>query len=161
MARKFTPEWWVSLRPEVAGRETEKIVEAILREENKRIDFVWHRLPDSKQSRGLVQAQPADYMLVDRGVATLLEIKSLRHAYRIPKDRITQLPMLHKFAAAGAVCLVLIHHYMTGVWRVVNADELEAGVPSWDLRGLTEYKSADEALAAAALNKINSNKQKG
>ena len=154
MARKFTPEWWAAQRPEVVGKATEKLVEDVFDELNKSMGFAYHRLPDAKAARGALAAQPADYIYFFRGVGGFIEAKALKHVFRLPRDRVTQLPVLHKFDFAGSRNFVIVHHYMTGVWRVVATTELEAGVPSWDLRGLTEYRSANEAVSAA-LNKIN------
>ena len=34
--KKYSKEWWQSLKPEVVGRETEKLMKRLLNEENTR-----------------------------------------------------------------------------------------------------------------------------
>lgn len=145
--KKYSQEWWLSLPPEKVGDETEKLVEALFKEENKRQDFAWHRLPDAKSGRGRIAAQPADYIISYNG-ARFLELKALKHPYRLPADRVTQLPTLQKFAMAGMPSAVLVFHYTTGQWRIVASTELPFGVPSWDLRQANWYSTAWEALAS-------------
>jgi hypothetical protein len=144
--RKFTKEWWASLRPEVAGKETETLVQDVLKAANNHANFAWHRLPDAKAARGAMAAQPADYMFRFGKVAGFLEVKALKHDYRLPASRLTQLPVLNKWALAGNHNYVLINHYMIGQWRIINTAELEFGVPSWDLRDYEVYSTPVEAL---------------
>jgi hypothetical protein len=41
--KKYSKEWWQSLKPEVVGKETEQLVESLLDQENtRRADFAWH-----------------------------------------------------------------------------------------------------------------------
>src|SRR5574340_230948 len=129
MAKKYSPEWWQAQRPEVVGRETEKLVEDVLSRQNSRGDTAHLRFPDAKAARGLLKAQISDYLVVARGQSYFIEAKALKHLSRLPKDRLTQLPLLKKFQMAGASGIVLIHHYMSGVWRAVNIAHLEFGVP--------------------------------
>jgi len=154
MARKFSPEWWAEQRPEVVGKATEKLIEDVFDELNKSMFFAWHRLPDSKAARGVLAAQPADHVFFHMGVGGFIEIKALKHAFRLPRDRVSQLAVLHKFDHAGSRNFVIVHHYMTGVWRVLPTTSLEVGVPSWDLRPFPEYRSANEAVAAV-LSSLN------
>lgn len=146
MAKKFSPEWWQAQRPEVVGRETEKIVSDLFREQNNRLDFAWHRFPDAKAARGALAAQPADFLVVEGGRTYFVELKALKHPYRLPRDRVSQLAVLRKFEHAGAVAIILVFHYLEGVWRMVNASNLEFDVPSWDLREVPAHTSAYEAL---------------
>ena len=149
--RKFTKEWWASLRPEVAGKETETLVQDVLKAANNLSNFAWHRLPDAKAARGAMAAQPADYMFRFGNIAGFLEVKALKHDYRLPASRLTQLPVLNKWALAGNQNYVLINHYMIGQWRIINTAELEFGVPSWDLRSYEVYSTPEEALRAKGL----------
>lgn len=139
-------EWWQSQRPEAVGKETEKLVEEFLKEWNKSQGFAYYKLPDSKTSRGLIKAQISDFMFVRDGIANFLEVKALKHAYRLPKDRVSQLPLMKKFAMAGAKCHVIVHHYMEGVWRVLDAGCLDTDTPSWDLREIQTHSSVEEAM---------------
>jgi len=145
--KKFSNEWWLSLSPQRVGSETETLVEGVFKEWNKRQAFAWHRLPDTKSARmNMIAAQPADYIYRCNKKAGFIEVKGLAHAYRLPKDNISQLPTLHKWALAGSDDVVLVHHYMYGAWRAVDPRMLTPGQPSWDLRNVEEFTSPAAAL---------------
>lgn len=144
--KKHTPDWWLSLPPEKTGKETELLVEKLLSEWNNNANFSWHRLPDAKAARGRLAAQPADYAWWNAPKGGYLEVKATNHAYRLSKDKVRQLALLRKHALAGAVSLILVHHYLLGKWRIVNALDLGVGQPSWDLSNYLLHGSAEEAL---------------
>lgn len=144
--KKFTPEWWQSLPPERVGKETERLVEDLFTRWNALQSFTFHRLPDAKSARGRVAAQPADYIYRHGKFAGFLEVKALKHPYRLPAERVTQLPTLKKWGLAGSNDLVLVHHYMESAWRILNPRKLDPTVPSWDLREVPTFPSAEEAL---------------
>lgn len=146
--KKFSTEWWTSLKPEQVGKETERLVEKLFTEWNTDSRFSWHRLPDARSARGRVAAQPADYIWWRLPHGGYLEVKATRHDFRLAKDKVRQLPLLHKHALAGARNYVLVHHYMLGKWRVVRAESLEIGLPSWDLSQAPLFDSPGEALIA-------------
>lgn len=151
MAKKYSQEWWLSLPPEKTGKETEKMVEGLFTEWNSQSQFSWHRLPDAKAARGFIAAQPADYAWWRLPHGGYLEVKATNHAYRLAKDKVRQLNLLHKHALAGARCYVLVHHYLLGKWRVVNATKLQQGLPSWDLSDEPLYDSAASALLSTGV----------
>ncbi len=144
--KRLSKEWWQSLPPEKTGKETEKLVENLFKKWNENSIFSWHRLPDAKASRGFLAAQPADYVWWRKPYGGYLEVKACNHEFRIAKDKVRQLPLLHKHSLAGASCFVLINHYLFGTWRVVNADSLPLDVPSWDLSGFPLHDTAEAAL---------------
>lgn len=144
--KKFSTEWWQSLPPERVGKETEKLIEALFVQWNVRQSFAWHRLPDAKSARGRVAAQPADYIYRSGDYSGFIEVKALKHPYRLPADRVTQLPVLKKWGLAGSQNLILVHQYMEGVWRVMFPTGLPSDVPSWDMRNIPTYPSAEDAL---------------
>lgn len=147
--KKYSKEWWQSLKPEVVGKETERLVEQLLDEENtRRADFAWHRFPDSRAAGRVIAAQPSDYLVANGKKGLLLEAKALSHAYRLPKDKVRQLATMHKFDAAGVRGVIVVHHYLEGVWRCFRATDLELGLPSWDLRTFPTFPSAALALSA-------------
>jgi hypothetical protein len=146
--KKFSIEWWASLRPEVVGNETEKAVEDVFADMNKSQSFAWHRLADAKAGRGRIAAQPADYAYRHHPHAGYIEVKALKHEYRLPATRLTQLPVLHKWDMAGAANFVLVHHYMLGKWRIAPTVALNSGVPSWDLRDEPLFDTPREALVS-------------
>lgn len=137
-------------RPEVVGKETEAMVLEVLTEFNKRVGFAFHRLPDAKSARGALAAQPADF-IVAAGRGLFLEVKAIKHAFRLPKDKVRQLPLLKKFAESGMGGAILVHHYLEGIWRVVDPASLDLGVPSWDISSAYCYSDVREALSYALL----------
>lgn len=141
-------DWWAVQRPEVVGKETEKMIIESLDQLNTRLDFAYHRLPDAKAARGALAAQPADF-IVSAGKGMFLEVKAIKHAFRVPKDKVRQLPVLKKFELAGMPAAIIVHHYIEGIWRVVRPKDLEFGVPSWDISKAYGFSSADEALREA------------
>ena len=145
--RKRTKEWWAVQRPEVVGKETEAMVLEVLTEFNKRVGFAFHRLPDAKSARGVLAAQAADF-IVASGRGLFLEVKAIKHAFRLPRDKVRQLPTLKKFEMAGMPGVIVVHHYIEGVWRCFLAKDLELGLPSWDLRPFPTFPSAELALSA-------------
>ena len=146
--RKRTPEWWAVQRPEVVGKETERMVIEELDQLNTRLDFAYHRLPDAKAARGALAAQPADF-IVSSGKGMYLEVKAIKHAFRVPKDKIRQLAVLKKFELAGMPAAIIVHHYIEGIWRVVRPKDLEFGVPSWDISAAYGHSSVGEAVKEA------------
>ena len=144
--KKYSPAWWQSLPPEKAGKETEKLVESLFTEWNKWQSFAWHRLPDARSARGFLHSQPADYIYRSGQFSGFIEVKALKHPYRLPTDRVTQLATLKKWSLAGSQNLILVHHYIEGVWRVLYPGGLDASVPSWDLRNVETYPDAESAL---------------
>ena len=144
--KKFSQEWWASLPPERVGKETEKLVEDMFVKMNSSQRFAYHRLPDAKAARGMLKAQPADFSYRNGNHAGYIEVKALKHPYRLPFDRLSQLPILKKWSLAGSDDIILIHHYMIGLWRVALPQELSGNVTSWDLSKHQGYDSAVDAL---------------
>lgn len=144
--KKYSNEWWQSLPPEKVGKETERLVEGLFAKWNEKQSFAWHRLPDSKSARNFLKAQPADYIYRSGSSAGFLEVKALKHPFRLPAARLSQLPVIKKWNLAGAQNIVLVFHYMENVWRAVLPSQLPFGVPSWDLSGLPTYPTAEDAL---------------
>ena len=147
--KKYSKEWWQSLRSDQVGKETERLIENLLNEENtRRADFAWHRFPDSKAAGRVIAAQPSDYLVANGKRTFLLEVKALSHAYRLPKDKVSQLATMHKFDAANTKGVIVVNHYLESVWRCFRATDLELGLPSWDLRPFPTFPSAELALSA-------------
>ncbi len=147
--KKYSSEWWQSLRPEQAGKETEKLVEKIFAEWNHSQGFAFHRLPDARAAMGRLAAQPADYLYRCGPNAGFIEVKALKHEYRLPKDRVSQLPTLLKWNLAGSDDMILVYHYMIDKWRWVFPYQLDPSAASWDLRDFVTFDSAEEALKSS------------
>lgn len=146
MAVKYSKDWWAEQRPEVIGKETEKLVEQVFTKWNRYSCWASHRLPDAKSARGRVKAQPADTMYRCGDKAGFIEIKALKHSHRLPAERVTQHATLAKWTLAGSSDLVLVHHYLEPGWRVVKVADLPFGIPSWNLQHLPMFESAEAAL---------------
>ena len=128
------------------GKQAEKIVETVLRKWNSRVTFAYWRLPDSRSARSFLVAQPGDYGYFSGSHAGIIEVKSSLHPSRIAKDKISQLPVLQKFALAGAKNLILVFHSEIDKWRVLFPSELAMDVPSWELSAFPLFDSAEDAL---------------
>ena len=128
------------------GKTAEKMVEAVFKKWNNQASFAFWCLPDSRTARSFIAAQPGDYGFFSGKYGSIAEVKSTLHPNRIAKDKISQLPTLKKLEMAGAHSVIVIHHSALDVWRVVTPDDLEMGVPSWDLSGFPTYPTAEDAL---------------
>lgn len=130
------------------GKSTEKKVENFLKSLNCKANVAYLRFPDSRSARNFLAAQPADFLVICNGVPVFIESKHLNASYRLTKNKVSQHAALAKFNAAGAKALVVVEHEGVG-WRAVNIEDLEFGVPSWDLRAFPLYNSAEEALKSS------------
>lgn len=128
------------------GKAAEKAVEQVLKKWNGKANFAYFRLADSRAARGMIAAQPGDFSWFCGGRGGILEVKESQHPYRIAKDKVSQLPTLHKLQLAGASNLILVHHSTEKVWRAVPAEALPFGVPSWDLSGFKTFPTPEEAM---------------
>jgi len=128
------------------GKSAEKVVESILRGWNTKANFAYWRLPDSRSARSYLAAQPGDFVYFADPYAGIIEVKETLHAVRIAKDKISQLPNLHKLSLAGAHSIVVVHHSTTKLWRAIHPHQLPFGVASWDLSGFPSFDTAEDAL---------------
>lgn len=128
------------------GKNAEKIAGDILKRWNNQANFAYWRLPDSRSARSFLAAQPGDYAYFCGNHGGIIEVKSSLAPSRIAKDKISQLPILKKLELAGARSIILIHHSVADVWRVVKPEQLEMGPPSWDLSAIPTHPDAESAL---------------
>lgn len=129
------------------GKFAEKEVEKVLEQYNRtHLNFAYHRLPDARSARNFLKAQPADFMYWWDGVGGFIEVKETKHSSRLAKDKISQMPILKKFALAGARSLVIVFHSTLQQWRIAPLSFFVDEVPSWDLSPLPTFDSAEEAL---------------
>ena len=128
------------------GKNAEKIVMDIFKRWNNKASFAFWRLPDSRAARSFIAAQPGDFGFFSGPYGGIVEVKSSLSPARIAKDKISQLPTLKKLEMAGAHSVILIHHSALDVWRVVKPNDLESGVPSWNLADFPTYPTAEDAL---------------
>ncbi len=149
--KKYNPTCWEYITPQEAGKETEIMVQDVFKKWNSRTDFAWHRMPDSRASRGRLPAQPADYLYRCGMNSGFIEVKAIDHPFRLTRARLTQLPVLRKWTMAGGNDLVLVHHYRKQTWRLVAVGDLDPSLPSWDLRPYGEFTDPETALKALGL----------
>lgn len=113
---------------------------------NARAEFDFERLPDARAAMGRFKAQIADFAFFMPGLHGVIEVKETKHSFRLAKDKLEQLPRMHKRALAGGLCIVLVYFSGPRKWRAIRAVELEVGLPSWDLSTYQTFDTAAEAL---------------
>lgn len=137
------------------GKWAEKQVALFLEQCSKECStFAWLRFADSRAARGLIAAQPADFLVSFAGkhinVTMYLEVKECANARRLPKAKIGQYGLLYKFWLTKAYVLVLVFMSATGKWVFLKGgdlfcyDECPASFPLYDLK---TYDTAAEALS--------------
>lgn len=145
------------------GKGAEDEVQKYLNSLNsKYANFEFERIYDARSAGGKFPARPGDFAFCRRHSTQLpnpvvntwhglIEVKELKHDYRLPKGRLDSLPKLVKREMAGGVIVVLIKHTEQGVWRCPPFEFFRdnQGVASWDLRGLRVYDSLEEALCTS------------
>jgi hypothetical protein len=132
------------------GKDAEKLAEVALK--------LWagdlgarefNRLIDTRAAGRTVKAAAADFEFFAAGpVHGLIEVKETEHAYRLERSKVPQLPKLHRRVLSGGVCVVLVYHSTTNVWRAVTAEYLMAGGDkgSWNLTDQPTFADASQAL---------------
>jgi len=124
------------------GKAAESAVKKRLEVRAKSSNFAYWRLPDARA--GSFMPTLADFMYVDDGEMTLLEVKEVAHTYRLPYGNFgeDQVARMRVFQAAGANTLVLIHHSTTKLWRYGRVDQfLDRSVGgSWNLSSWPTFK---------------------
>jgi hypothetical protein len=129
------------------GKDTEKAVQKVLEAWNTRYaEFAYHRLPDARAAMGRLKAQPADFLFWEGDYGGFIEAKETQHSSRLARDKIAQMPILRKFAMAGAKCIVIIYHSEIGLWRIAKLEFFEGTPPSWDVSTLPTFESAEAAM---------------
>lgn len=98
-------------------------------------DCAFYRLPDARA--GSFMPTLADCLLMRQGVLHLIEVKEVKHDFRLPHGNfgVDQVARMRTWKMAGAVSIVLIYHSTIGMWRGYDVDRFvtrEGG--SWDLR---------------------------
>lgn len=105
--------------------------------------FDFDRMPDSRSAGGLIASQVADFTAVYRGKAYAIEVKSTKHDHRLSLSTFPQYPRMLRRAMAGAICLLVVHHSTTKLWRIINILDLPSDVRSFDLSGYPTLKTLE------------------
>lgn len=107
------------------GKWAESVVEAWLSARSSAsTPFAWHRFTDTRAARNYVQKQPSDYLVVDRGITTFLEVKETAQLHRFPKDKLSQFGKLKMFDLARARVIVLIYRSSSDDWTTLDRVDL-------------------------------------
>ena len=138
------------------GKKAENDVHKALKEwEGAEPHREFNRLIDTRAAGRVVKAAAADFDFYQGPTRErtgsehgLIEVKEIKHAYRLPVKNVSQLPRLVRRAHCGGYTGILIHHANEKVWRCAPALWLHSNKEgaSWDLRGLPTFPSAKEAL---------------
>lgn len=113
--------------------------------------FNYYRIPDARTLRGRGSVTPGDYFIWHKGMAYILEVKELKHEYRLPIERISQMPMMRRFMMAGCYPLLLIYLNTQKEWVILMDEKIlrpltDKSIKSYDLRGESRYTSAKAAI---------------
>lgn len=140
------------------GKFAEKEVEKLFKTLNDQVlNFAYERLPDARSAGGRLKAQLCDYLAwwqycsgstgQDVSISYQIEVKEIAHAFRLPKDKLNQLPKLRKIRRAGGVGIVIIYHTSTMMWRAIPLEFFNGEAPpSWNLSGVPQYAYLAQAL---------------
>lgn len=120
------------------GKSAESTLSSLLTKLSaKYSDFCFERIADAYSSRGaLATPRAGDFVVYTKGKNYLIELKEVAHEYRLPRSNFKrdQRARMKVRQLAGSICLVIVHHSTTNMWREVPLDFFgteETG--SWDL----------------------------
>jgi penicillin-binding protein-related factor A (putative recombinase) len=139
------------------GKSLEADIKAYLDERRLKKEFNYHRFPDARTCGKGVGKQPADYLIMQRGMAdVLLDPKELKGSMRLNiKSRCTQLPKMNRWAMTGAAAYFLVHQTDENLYFLVSRTKVneakKRGEKSIDLK---KYKpvTLDWAMGVICLN---------
>lgn len=116
--------------------------------------FDFQREPDARTAGGRIGKRTGDFTFYLPGMHGVVEVKELKHEYRLPRDRFIKdkndsLARLHRRRLAGGYIIVLVYHTEIGLWRRPTLGWLQEGAanPSWDMRELSTYPTLADALS--------------
>lgn len=98
------------------GKYAEAKVKALLKA-SEAVNFAHYRFPDARA--GSFTVTPCDYMVCKQGSLTLLEVKEVNHAFRLPHGNFSkdQVARMRNFESAGAAAWVLVYFTPLKLWR--------------------------------------------
>ena len=118
------------------GKSAEKLMREELEELAKAANLDYERLYDARSSRGTISVpQTGDFALYYRRRAVFLEVKEVKHGFRLPLKNLgsDQIARLKKRRAAGCMGVVAIRFMPADVWRFIDIAEIEPiRTGSWD-----------------------------
>lgn len=126
------------------GKVAENLVKRRLEVLARSANFVWYRPPDMRG--GHRQEALADFVTLDRGVVTLIEVKETQHDFRLPHGNVGagQIARMRMWEAAGGRGVILVYHSTIGKWRRLDPELLVTRTGgSWDLRPFDLFNLED------------------
>jgi penicillin-binding protein-related factor A (putative recombinase) len=115
-----------------------KLQKAFTKIEAGRHDFCFERIYDARSSMGkMANPRVGDFVLYVAGKNIIIECKEVAHDYRLSRQNFdrSQRARLKKRQLAGSICVILVYHSTTDLWRMCDLDYFgveETG--SWDFR---------------------------
>lgn len=125
------------------GKEAEKKVKEALEEfANSNPNFDWERILDARSAGGRFPARPGDFGFFGLKLHGLIEVKEVKHAFRLPHGNFStsQVAKLKKRKRAGGYTLIIVYHSPTKKYRAAPLSFFEERTGgSWDLSKLPEF----------------------
>jgi hypothetical protein len=134
------------------GKKPEDKIQEVLADLGKQADFDWERIYDARSAGGKFPTRAADFAFYWPGTHGLIEVKEVKHDYRVPAGNFNsaQVGRMYKRQLAGGLNVILVYHSSTDLWRCLSLDYvrqvLDSGAASFDLRKERQYTCAEEAL---------------
>lgn len=114
-----------------------------------------YRLPDARA--GSRKVALADFLVMCKGICTLLEVKEVNHAYRLPSGNFDtgQIARMRRHALAGGQSLVAVFFRPAESWAVADISYFLSEQPaaSWDMR--------DRLAISVTIDQINHDRLSG
>lgn len=127
------------------GKTAERLVKKRLEALSQHQSWAFERLPDARA--GSFKAALCDFLVQHNGL-TLLEVKEVDHAYRLPHGNfsVDQVARQRRWKMAGTEAVVLIYFKPIKAWRIRDIDYFvtrEGG--SWSFKDTPTF-SLEELL---------------
>lgn len=115
-----------------------KLQKAFAKIEASRHDFTYERIYDARSSMGkMSNPRVGDFVLYYAGKNVIIECKEVAHSYRLPCTNfdLAQRARLRKRQLAGSICVILVYHSTTDMWRMQDLEFFGTqSTGSWDFR---------------------------
>lgn len=121
------------------GKAAEDIVQAHLKEVKDQFEyFDFQRLHDAHTAGGFFPAQIADYEFFSTTSHGCIEVKEVKHDFRLPQAnfKTAKHARLKRRQEAGGIIFILVRFMPLDVWRVVPLQHFldDTDAKSWDLQ---------------------------
>lgn len=136
------------------GKEAEEIVEAHLKKVKAECEyFDYQRLYDAHTAGGFFPAQIADFEFFSTTGHGCIEVKEIKHDYRLPqaKFKAAKHARLKRRQEAGGVIFIVVRFMPLGFWRVIPLEYFlkDSNAASWDVR---EFPALLASTVFASMN---------